>query len=100
MSDTGQPSSVPTIRVMRADGNGSHLINLSDYDPRKHKKAEAYEAVPIVTFQAEVASSVVKEDVFDLMSDAELRKFIREKTGKAPHGLSRRKALLETARTV
>lgn len=27
---------VPTIRVMREDGKGSHLINLSDFDADKH----------------------------------------------------------------
>lgn len=27
---------LPTIRVMREDGTGSHLINLVDFDPEKH----------------------------------------------------------------
>ena len=35
---------VPTMRVMREDGKGDHIINVSDYDPERHVLPEATEA--------------------------------------------------------
>ena len=34
-------SVIPTVRVMREDGNGARIINERDFDPSRHRLADS-----------------------------------------------------------
>ena len=69
-----------TIKVKRADGRGSHLINLSDFDPAVHEAVEGSGKAPASPQDPGEAPATV-----DNMSDEQLRDAIKQATGKAPH---------------
>lgn len=75
-----------TIKIVNpVTGDGYTIINAADFDPAVHRALEAVPTSPAI------------DDPFAAMSDAELRAFIEEKTGTAPHHRTGRETLMRLA---
>lgn len=79
-----------TIKVKRADGRGSHLINKSDFDPAVHEAVGEPQPAPAMPHDPREAPAAAEN-----MTDEQLREAIKEATGKAPGPRSKRETLIK-----
>jgi hypothetical protein len=87
---------IPTIKIATSSNDrGYKIINLSQFVAERHQAFEPEAHVPPVAWQGE--TMVADAGLFEDLTDDELRKYITDRTGRAPHWKSTRETLLAKA---
>lgn len=87
-------SDIPTVRIRNpVTGDGYTVINEADFDPTSH-----------TLFDEDAAGGgparPIGDGIFDDMSDEDLRAYITDRTGKAPHPRAKRETLIDKAKEI